>query len=147
MPTSESSLRAVYEAVYDALVGDATLAALVGGAENIKNFEPQEPPRTFIVVGHGTEQESNMLGGIDTGWGWDATVTVHIYSYYTGDIRALEILQRVTTLLNKPDGITVDGYSHATCRYGVKMTKVLIETKDKQERRHIPAIFSVKVQQ
>ena len=143
--SSTSSLLAIYTAIYDLLVGDVTLAALVGGVENIQNYEPQEPPAKFIVLANATEQQMNTLGGVEAGWGWDVTLTVHIYSYYSGDIEALGILARVTTLLNKPEGITVAGYGTAICEYGDKLTKVLIETKAKQERRHIPAVFSIKV--
>ena len=140
-----SSLLAIQTAVYALLIGDATLAALVGGAANILNFEPEEPLAKFIVVGNATEQSWHTLGGTGAGWGWDATLTVHCYSYYKGDIEVLQLLDRVTTLLNKPEGIVVAGYGTAICEYGEKLTRVLIETKDKQERRHIPALISLKV--
>lgn len=143
MPSS-SSLLAIQTAVYSVLTGDATLIALVGGVERIQNYEPQEPPANFIVVANATEQSANTLGGTSAGWGWDVTLTVHIYSYYSGDIEALGMLGRVTALLNHQP-LTVTGYTTVICEYGDKLTKCLIETKDKQERRHIPAVFSINV--
>jgi hypothetical protein len=149
---STSSLLAIQTAVMAVLVGDATLVGLltsvdppIAGVDNILNYEPQSPPSEFIVVANATEQGWNTLGGMSAGWGWEVTLTVHIYSYYAGDIKALQILNRVTALLNKPDGLAVTGYGTAIFEYGDKLTKVLIETKDKQERRHIPAVFSIKV--
>ena len=143
---SASSLLAIQTAVYALLTGDATLATLAGGVANILNYEPQEPPAKFIVVGNATEQGWNTLGGTAAGWGWDVTLTVHLYSYYAGDIEVLQMLERVTTLLNRPDGFgSVTGYGTVIAEYGDKLTRVLIETKDKQERRHIPALFSIKV--
>lgn len=142
--SNASALLAIYTAVYGILSGDATLVALV---DEILNYEPEEPLAKFIVIGTGTELAWNTLGGTSTGWGSDATLTVHIYSYYKGDIEALQILNRVTTLLNKPEGFPVSGYGTVIAEYGDKLTKVLVETKDKQERRHIPAVFSIKVRQ
>lgn len=142
--SNQSALLAIYTAVYGILSGDATLVALV---DEILNYEPEEPPRKFIVIGSGTELAWNTLGGTDQGWGFDDTLTVHIYSYYKGDIEALQILNRVTTLLNKPEGFPVGSYGTVIAEYGDKLTKVLLETKDKQERRHIAAVFSIKVRQ
>ena len=143
MPKS-SALTAIQTALAAILVGDATLISLVGGVERIRGFEPEEPPEKFIVVGNATEQAWHTMGGTGTGWGWDVTYTVHIYSYEKGDTEVLAMLGRVTTLLNHA-AITVTGYSTVICEYGEKLTKVLVETKNKQERRHIPAIFSVRV--
>lgn len=139
--SSASSLRAIQAAIYTRLSGDSTLLALCDG---VLNYEPEEPPSNFIVIGNATEQSWNTLGGTDSGFGWDVTVTVHIYSYYKGDLEALAILERVTTLLNFY-ALPVTGFTTVICEYGDKLTKAMIETKDKQERRHIPAVFSIKV--
>lgn len=139
MPAS-SSLSLIYGAVYTRLNGDATLLALCP----VLNYEPEEPFPAFIVVGNAVEQQWHTLGGTSQGWGWITTITVHIYSYYKGDLEALRILNRVTTLLNFY-AMTVTGYSTVICEYGDKLTKVLVETKNKQERRHIPAVFTIMV--
>jgi hypothetical protein len=139
-----SAIEAIQTAVAAVLVGDATLITLVGGVDRIRGFEPEEPPAKFIVVGNATEQTWNTLGGSDAGFGWDDTLTIHIYSYQKGDTEVLAMLSRVTALLNFAT-LVVSGYNTVICEYGDKITKVLVETKDKQERRHIPAIFSFKV--
>jgi hypothetical protein len=139
--SSASSLEAIQGAIYTRLSGDATLLTLCDG---VLNYEPEEPPQKFIVIGNATEQAWHTLGGTSAGWGWDATVTVHIYSYYKGDLEALRILGRVTALLNFYE-LSVSGYTTVICEYGEKLTKSMVETKNKQERRHIPAVFSIKV--
>ncbi len=144
MPNT-SSLLAVHAAVYALLVADSALETLVGGPDRIQNYEPEEPPSEFIVIGNATEESWNTLGGMDAGWGWEDTITVHLYSYYKGDLKVFQMLERVTVLLNRPDGIVIPGYATVMCEYGMKVTRALIETKDKQERRHIPAIFSLRL--
>jgi hypothetical protein len=138
---SSSALRAIQGAIFTRLSGDATLVAL---CPSILNYEPEEPPTEFIVIGNATEQGWHTLGGTSAGWGWDTTVTVHIYSYDKSDLEALQILSRVTELLNFYE-LPVSGYTTVICEYGEKLTKVLVETKNKQERRHIPAVFSIRV--
>lgn len=145
MPNA-SSLLAIQTAVAAVLSGDSALQALCGGVENILNYEPEEPPAKFLVIGNATEESWHTLGGRSAGFGWEATLTVHLYSYYKGDIEVLQILGRVTALLNFPDPpLTVTGYTTVISEYGEKMTRVLIETKNKQERRHIPALFTIRV--
>lgn len=143
MPNA-SSLQAIQAAVAAVLVGDSALQTLCGGVENILNYEPEEPPAKFLVIGNATEEDWHTLGGRSAGFGWEVTLTVHLYSYYKGDIEVLQMLGRVTALLNFAD-LTVTGYTTVICEYGAKPTRVLIETKNKQERRHIPALFSIRV--
>lgn len=140
---NSSALQAVQDAVFDALAADATLAALA----TVLGYEPAEPPSEFIVVGSGaTEEAWNTLGGANAGWGWETNVTVHLYSYYPGDLKVLQMLSRVTALLNIPTGFaSISGYSTVIAEYGEKPTRVVIETKDKRERRHIPAVFTIRV--
>jgi hypothetical protein len=137
----------VQAAVDAVLVGDATLAALVDGVENIRGFEPEQPPRRFIVVGNATEEANHSLGGPVVGFGWIVTYTVHIYSYQKGDTEVLAALERVSELLNFAT-LTVTGYTKVTCEYASdRPARVLVETKGKQERRHIPAVFTITVRE
>lgn len=141
MPNN-SSLLAVQTALYGVLSTDATLLTL---CPDVLNFEPpSDPPERFLLIGNAIERSWNTLGGLSAGWGWRCEVTVHIYSYNRGEIEALQILSRVTALLNFQP-LTVTGYPTAIVEYGEPGTKVLVETKDKRERRHIPAIFTVLV--
>lgn len=139
--SNASSLLAVQTAVYGVLSVDATLLAL---CPDIENFEPTDPPARFILVGNAIERTWNTFGGTSAGWGWHCELTVHIYSYYRGELEALQILSRVTALLNHQP-LTVTGYPTAIVEYGDPGTKVMVETKDKRERRHIPAIFTILV--
>ncbi len=138
---NSSALEAVQGAIYSVLSADSTLATL---ADAVLGFEPEEPPEKFIVIGNATEQAWNTLGGTSSGWGWQDTITVHCYSYYKGDLEVLRMLSRVSALLNLQP-LTVTGYPTVICEYGEAMTRVLVETKDKRERRHIPALFTVRV--
>lgn len=140
MPNN-SSLLAIQTAIYGVLSADATLLAL---CPDVLNFKPTEPPDRFIVIGNAIERSWNTLGGLSAGWGWRCEVTVHIYSYYRGEFKALEIHDRVTALLNFQP-LTVTGYPTAIVEYGDPATKVLTETHDKREWHHIAAIFTVSV--
>lgn len=141
---NSSAMKAIYDAVYARISTDTTLLGLADST--ILGYEPEEPPTNFIVLGSGSEEAWHTLGGTATGFGWSCTVTVHLYSYYKGDLKVLQMLERVVALLNF-HALSVAGYTSGTviCEYGEKMSKVLIETKDKRERRHIPAVFSVRV--
>lgn len=136
-----SAILAVQEAVVTRLEADATLQGL---ANFIGGYEPEIPPENFIVVGNATEMAWHTLGGTGQGLGWETAITVHCYSYYKGDLPALQMLKRVTELLSFYP-LSVSGFTTVICEYGERMTKVLIETKGKVDRRHIPAVFTVRV--
>ena len=138
---NSSAIMVVQDALTDILKADAALLTL---CPDIKNFEPTDPPDRFIVVGNATERQWHTLGGKESGFGWHIELTVHIYSYYRGEFEALQILNRVTALLNQQP-VSVSGYTGAMVEYAMPMTKVLTEIKEKRERRHIPAMFTVKV--
>jgi hypothetical protein len=83
---------------------------------------------------------ASFIGGYEP----EIPITVHCISYYKGDLPALQMLRRVTELLSFYE-LTVSGYSTAICEYGDRMTKVLIETKGKVDRRHVHALFTIRV--
>jgi hypothetical protein len=136
-----SAILAVQEAIVTRLEADSTLQGL---ASFIGGYEPEIPPENFIVIGNATEMAWHTLGGTNQGLGWETTITVHCISYYKGDLPALQMLYRVTELLSFYE-LTVSGYSTAICEYGDRMTKVLIETKGKVDRRHVHALFTIRV--
>jgi len=131
----------VQQAVYALLSSDATLLTLAG---EVLDYEPEQPPAKFIRIGNATERAWNTLGGTGQGWGWENTLTVHCYSYYRGDLEVLQMLNRVTALMNHAVW-SISGYQTAICEYGDQVTKMLIETKNKVERRWIPAVFTFMV--
>lgn len=136
-----SAVLAVQEAIVTRLEADATLQGL---ADFIGGYEPEIPPENFIVVGNATEMPWHTLGGTSQGLGWETTVTVHCYSYYKGDLPALRMLTRVSELLSFYQ-LSVTGYTTVICEYAEQRTRVLVETKGKVDRRHIPAVFTVRV--
>jgi len=144
MPNA-SALYVVQQAVYGVLSVDPTLLTL---ADAVLGFEPESPPEKFIVIGGAgmTELAWHTLGGTDQGWGWETVIPVHCYSYFKGEDEVLAMLQRVVALLNF-QALTVTGYGTVICEYGAQLTKVLIETKDKRERRHAVALFYVRVKE
>lgn len=136
-----SAILAVQEAIVTRLEADSTLQGL---ASFIGGYEPEIPPENFIVVGNATEMAWHTLGGTNQGLGWETTITVHCYSYYKGDLPALRMLSRVSELLSFYN-LVVSGYNTVMCEYAERVTKVLVETKGKVDRRHIPAVFTVRV--
>jgi hypothetical protein len=144
MPNA-SALYVVQQAIYGVLSADATLLTL---ADAVLGFEPEAPPEKFIVIGGTgmTERADHTLGGTDQGWGWQDTVPVHCYSYFKGNDEVLAMLARIVTLLNFQE-LRVTGYRTAICEYAAQLTKELVETKDKRERRHITALFTVTVKE
>lgn len=136
-----SALLAVQEAIVTRLEADSTLQGL---ASFIGGYEPEIPPENFIVIGDGTEVANHTLGGTEQGWGWIDQVKVNCISYYKGDYIALQMLTRVTELLNFYP-LTVSGYPTVICEYAADKMKNLTETKGKVDRRHIHAIFTITV--
>jgi hypothetical protein len=133
-----SSLKAVQDAIFGVLHGDATLLALAP----VYNDVPDGTAYPYVEIGTATERPWHTLGGATSGIGWNATVTVHIWSRYQGDLEALNILTRVTALLNFAT-LAVTGFTTALCE--ADQVKVLVEQVEKVETRHVAAIFRIRV--
>lgn len=132
-----SALRSIQASVYAVLSGDATLTALAAVVGDIG------PTRSypFVLVGDGIEKPWH---GFSTS-GYNDILRTHIYSNYQGDSQALTILARITALLDHAT-LTVSGYGSVLCEY--EQARVLRESDaDRQEVRHIPAEFRVRVRQ
>jgi hypothetical protein len=130
------ALSPIQTAFKSALSGDATLTGLVGG--RIYNDVPDVPVYPYILIGSGTQRPWHTLGGSSVGLGWNATMTVHIYSRYQGDREALGILARVVDLLNF-SSLTIGSYVTSMCF--LDQARVLTEPIEKIETRHVPAVF------
>jgi hypothetical protein len=142
MATPTSALRGV-EAAMVALVGaDSTFVTRCPGGISSVEVESQTYP--FVLLDKGDEQPWNTLGGATAGHGRSLVVRLHVYSRYKGDREALLILERLVELLDFA-ALTVTGFPTAMTEY--VGCKVLIESRDKLETRHIPAEFLVRVKQ
>ncbi len=135
-----SATRAIQTAVYGVLSADATLMTLATGG--VHNDVPDGQAYPHILISRATERPWHTFGGASTGLGWKDLVRVHIYSRYQGDKEALEILERVVTLLNF-QALSVSGYTSALVEY--EQGRVLVEAIEKIETRHIVGEFSVMV--
>jgi hypothetical protein len=126
--------------LYSTLNGDAFLTGLAP----VFNDVPESQSFPHVLIGNATEKPWHTLGGASSGLGWNATVTIHIYSQYQGDVEALTILERVVALLNFQT-IAVTGFNTVIAQ--LDNTRVLVEDVDKVETRHVPAVFRFLVHQ
>jgi hypothetical protein len=135
---SGSALAAIQAAIYSRLHGDSTLLALAPVVGDVN--EDQAYP--YVLISNATEVPWDTMGGSTTGFGWNATMVVHILSRYAGDLEALNILNRVSTLLNHY-ALTVSGYTTVICES--EDAKMLLEYPNKVEQRHVVARFRIRV--
>jgi len=135
-----SALKAIQTAVYSTLNGDSTLTALAP----VFNDVPEGEPFPHVEIGSATEKPWHTMGGASQGLGFNATITIHIWSRYQGDVEALTILDRVMALLNFAT-LSVAGFNSVLAEHD--NTKVLVQDVDKVETRHIAAMFRFRVHQ
>lgn len=133
-----SALALMQAAVYSTLHGDATLLALAPVINDVN--EDQAFP--YVFISNATEVPWHTMGGTASGYGWNATLAVHILSRYAGDLEALTILSRVSTLLNFAT-LTIAGYATVWCES--EDVKLLVEYPNKVEQRHVIARYRLRV--
>lgn len=143
------SLKSIQAAFYSTLHGDSTLGGLLAesildGSAAVFGDVPPNQEYPHIHIDTSRMRPWHTMGGATTGLGWNDTVTVHIWSQYEGDLEALNILDRVVTLLNFAS-LSVTGYN--TVLINLEDAPVLVEMINKVEHRHIPAVFRVRVHQ
>ena len=131
-----SALAAIQAAIYSRLHGDATLLALAPVLGDVN----EDQAFLYILISNATEVPWNTMGA--AGFGWNATITVHILSQYAGDLEALNILNRVATLLNHY-ALSVTGYTTVLCE--PEDSKMLLEYPNKVEQRHVVARYRIRV--
>lgn len=88
-----TSLMELQRAIVQRLTGDAELMGLVTG---IFDDVPQGQEAPYCVVGEANETAMNTF----TRKGRESELTIHIYSEYAGFKEGLQILQRLTELLD-----------------------------------------------
>jgi hypothetical protein len=142
------AIQAVQTAIYSTLSADATLAGL-SLTQNVPvvfvyNDVPDGAGYPHVLISRATETPYHMHGGPSTGLGWKVIARVHTYSRYQGDREALNIHERIVTLLNFQT-ISVSGFSSAT--WELEQSRPLVEVIEKLETRHVVDEFCVMVQQ
>lgn len=137
-----SATRVVQTAIYGVLSADAALLALATGG--VHNDIPDGQAFPHVLISRTTETPWHTLGGASTGLGWKEIVRIHVYSRYQGDIEALQIHERIVTLLNFQT-LTVSGFTSVICEY--EQGRMLVEDIDKIETRHWVGEFCVQVRQ
>lgn len=99
----------IQNAVFDALSGDSTLAALVSGIyDNVPQADDSGASAAFpyVVVGDDLITEWDT----DTELGADATITIHVWSRYRGRKEVKDIQARIYEILHRAN-ITITGYN------------------------------------
>jgi hypothetical protein len=137
-----SATRAIQTAIYGVLSGDATLTNLATGG--VHNDIPDGQAYPHVLISKATETPWHTFGTATTGLGWRNIIRVHVYSRYQGDKEAMEIHERVVSLLNFQP-LTVTGYTQVSCEY--EQMRLLVEDVEKIETRHLVGEFCVMVHQ
>ncbi len=137
-----SAIKAVQTALYGTLSADATYLALVAGG--VHNDVPEGVSYPHSVISQPTETPWHTLGGPSTGLGWNVLARVHTYSRYQGDLEALNIHNRIVTLLNFAS-VAVTGFTYAMWEY--EQGRLMVEATEKMETRHMVTEFRVMVRQ
>jgi hypothetical protein len=137
-----SATRLIQTAIYAVLSADATLTGLATGG--VHNDIPDGSAYPHVLISKATETPWHTFGGASSGLGWKDIIRIHVYSRYAGDLEAMQIHERIVTLLNFQP-LTVTGYANVSCEY--EQLRVLVEDIDKIETRHLVGEFCVMVHQ
>jgi hypothetical protein len=148
-----SATLAIQTAIYGVLSADATIPTLSRTIDTrtnavtlvgVYNDVPDGATYPQVLITRATETPWHTMGGASAGLGWKDIIRIHVFSRYQGDLEALEIHNRIVTLLNFQP-LTVSGFSSATVEY--ENGRMLVEAIDKIETRHWVAEYCVRVQQ
>jgi hypothetical protein len=137
-----SATAAIQTAIYGVLNADATLLALATGG--VHNDIPDGQAYPHVLISKTVETPWHTFGGPTSGLGWKDIVRIHTYSRYQGDKEALEIHNRIVSLLNFQP-LSVSGYSASIVEY--ESLRVFVEDIEKIETRHLVTEFCVRVKQ
>lgn len=148
-----SATRLIYAAMYGVLNADATLPGLsltvdatTGALTVVRVCNDIAEGQTFpaVLLSRATETPMHTFGTATTGLGWKNIIRTHVYSRYQGELEALQIHERIVSLLNFQP-LTVTGYPFVTCEY--EQMRLMVENLDKIETRHLVGEFCVMVRQ
>lgn len=153
-----SAILAVQQAIYQRLAADATLPTLSLSIDprtnalttvGVYNDVPEGATYPHVLISRAREQGSHCFGGASVGLGWQVTVPLFTMSRYQGDLEALQIHNRVVSLLNFYP-LTVTGYAYVSVEYapgGDATGQLVVRDIEKIETRSIEAEFRVMVKQ
>ncbi len=124
-----SLLLELQKAVYSKLSGDAALMAKVTG---VFDSVPDSQAFPYITIGEATEVPFSAFSSV----GKESTLTLHIWSRYSGFKEALDVLKRVNELL---DGATLTITGYALVDMSLEMSETLRDPDG--VTRHVAARF------
>ncbi len=128
--------RALQEAVFDTLSGDATLATLLGGA-NVFDGVPRNQPAPYVHLGELTARDWST----STEAGTEITFAVVAWSRTEGRSEGLAIADRAVALLHDA-ALTLDGWRLVNLRHLSTETARV----EKPEGRRTVARFRARVE-
>lgn len=136
-PVPTSPLPVITRAVYQVLHGDAELKAMVTG---VFDYVPEDVAFDYVVIGEATEIPDNAHGM----YGWQTTLTLHIWTRYRGYATALGVLARVVALLDHQP-LALAGFHHVVTRY--EWSQTLTDPAPPGDIRHVPVRFRIVTEQ
>ena len=147
-----SAIKAVQQAIFTRLVGDATLTGMLAlriltTAPAILNDVAEGQDYPFVWITGARERAEHTFGGPSLGKGWIVMVPIFSMSRYAGDLEALTIHNRIVALLDFYE-LPVTGFAHAICQYapgGDVTGQVLTRDVEKVKTHQVAAEFQVTV--
>lgn len=124
-------------AVFEALAGDAALAALVGGAI-YDAVPPGDKPATFVVLGAEDVRDASDA----TGQGAEHRLTVSVHSSATGFVAAKEVAAAVAGALVDADLSLDTGHL-----VGIGFLRARARRTENGDARRIDLIFRARVEE
>lgn len=130
--TQTTSLGELQTAIYSALTNDTTLMSTLTGVFDIAAV-PESQPFPYIAIGDSTEGPMNAFGRR----GYEATLTLHIWSDATGFKECYSILARMNYLLDQKI-LSLASQSHVYTLYDFSST---MNDPGEKSLRHMPVRY------
>lgn len=103
---------AVQDAVYDLLVANAGMQAVLGNPPRIYDYVPQNAVFPYLTLGDTRAENFDTKDGV----GINQLITLHAWSRYRGQKEMKDILKAVNLALHR-SSMTVSGYNFTDCRF------------------------------
>ncbi|MCM2390197.1 DUF3168 domain-containing protein [Streptomyces albipurpureus] len=136
-PPPLSPLLPILDAIRIRQTGDPALMALISG---VYDWVPESATYPYIVIGEATEIPDNR----HRGYGWQTTITQHVWTRHRGHSKGLAIGARVTALLDHQP-LTVTGFHHVVTRFEFQQT--LTDPEPPGDIRHLVLRYRVITEQ
>jgi len=123
MTTGNSASWELQKAIKTLLVGDATLATLLGGAVRFYDLVPEGAALPYIEYGEaGITAWDTDPADDRSGDGEEHTITIHIWSSYEGKKEVSLVQRRVRELLQNNTSLSLTGHILVNMRFLVSDT-------------------------